>query len=203
MSLINREELLRRLKLHGRRKDGKTVIPEWMQVAIKEVEHMPEAKAPAVWHDGLTKDTIAFNTGLPKEFIEKVEPHTTVALPHDGYDALLPANSCQFFDNSVCESTKILIASNGYQGGDAGHGGKTDIIFFLPQSIAYDTPNATASVGIYSVDLHDSGLGSVLHLWGEGDWELDYLKYLFRTALLLLEYRTPYRSEEEIWGSPK
>ncbi|MEF2874243.1 MAG: hypothetical protein U0O46_07770 [Gemmiger qucibialis] len=42
MSLINREELLRRLKLHGRRKDGKTVIPEWMQVAIKEVEHMPE-----------------------------------------------------------------------------------------------------------------------------------------------------------------
>lgn len=42
MSLINREELLRRLKLHGRRKDGKTVIPEWVQVAIKEVEHMPE-----------------------------------------------------------------------------------------------------------------------------------------------------------------
>ena len=42
MSLIDREELLRRLKLHGRRKDGKTVIPEWMQVAIKEVEHMPE-----------------------------------------------------------------------------------------------------------------------------------------------------------------
>ena len=27
MSLIDREELLRRLKLHGRRKDGKTVIP--------------------------------------------------------------------------------------------------------------------------------------------------------------------------------
>ena len=44
MSLIDREELLRRLKLHGRRKDGKTVIPEWMQVAIKEVEHMPEVK---------------------------------------------------------------------------------------------------------------------------------------------------------------
>lgn len=41
MSLINREELLRRLKLHGRRRDGKMVTPEWMQVAIKEVEHMP------------------------------------------------------------------------------------------------------------------------------------------------------------------
>ncbi len=42
MSLINREELLRRLNSHGRRRDGKKVTPEWLQVAIKEVEHMPE-----------------------------------------------------------------------------------------------------------------------------------------------------------------
>lgn len=51
MSLINREELLRRLKLHGRRKDGKTVTPEWMQVAIKEVEHMAneQADTTAYW----------------------------------------------------------------------------------------------------------------------------------------------------------
>lgn len=203
MSLIDREELLRRLKLHGRRKDGKTVIPEWMQVAIKEVEHMPEGKAPTLCHGGVTKDTIAFNTGIPKEFIEKVELHTTVTLSHNGCDTLLPASSCQFFDNSVCGSTKILVASNGYQGGDAGHGGKTDILLYLPKSLAYGLPNDVASVGAYSVDFRDAGLGVFLHLWGEGDWELDYLKYLFRTALLLLEQQTPCRSEEEIWGSLK
>lgn len=59
MSLINREELLRRLKAHGRRKDGKTVIPEWMQVAIKEVEHMPEAtggEKVACWQVGSDVD---------------------------------------------------------------------------------------------------------------------------------------------------
>ena len=63
MSLINREELLRRLKLHGRRKDGKTVIPEWMQVAIKEVEHMPEDTTTklAYWEVGTdVDDTLPF-----------------------------------------------------------------------------------------------------------------------------------------------
>ena len=60
MSLIDREELLRRLKLHGRRKDGKTVIPEWMQVAIKEVEHMPEVRGnnAAYWVVGSDVDDL-------------------------------------------------------------------------------------------------------------------------------------------------
>lgn len=63
MSLINREELLRRLKLHGRRRDGKTVTPEWMQVAIKEVEHMPSSQQNSVayWQVGSDVDNV-----LPK-----------------------------------------------------------------------------------------------------------------------------------------
>ena len=75
MSLLNREELLRRLKLHGRRKDGKTVIPEWMQVAIKEVEHMPEVKPSPFTGNIIDKATIAAIMGIPENHIESLKPY--------------------------------------------------------------------------------------------------------------------------------
>ena len=42
MSSINREALIQKLRSHTINRDGRAVLPEWVQVAIKDAENLPE-----------------------------------------------------------------------------------------------------------------------------------------------------------------
>lgn len=180
MSLIDREELLRRLKLHGRRKDGKMVTPEWLQVAIKEVEHMPEAS------DRVTVE-------LP--------PKATQQLP---YRDLAPC-IVQFYKGyrdtldgwtATCDwgviSAVVTVSSTGYEGGDSSC--TTVQIDFDSQA---DTCRPEYASGTYGANVASKGPrgGPTLVLWGIGDLELGATKDIFKTVSLLLERTAPEKRQ--------
>lgn len=176
MSLINREELLCRLKLHGRRRDGKMVTPEWLQVAIKEVEHMPEANC----------STAAAPTQKATQQLPYRDLTPCVIEFYKGY--------CDTLDGwrAVCDwgviSATVTVSSTGYKGGDSSC---TAVQIDFDNQAGFFRPECTSQT--YGANVAPKGPrgGPTLVLWGIGDLELGATKDIFKTVTLLLERAAP------------
>lgn len=169
MSLINREELLRRLKLHGRRRDGKTVTPEWMQVAIKEVEHMPEARPSPFTGNTIDRATIAAIMGIPEDHIESLKSYVARY-----QNEVLDGCEVKFWNPSALSTT--FRSCTGYR--------KAAATLEFEEGVGYNGQNMNTALEVRVAPKSCTSKGPSISILARDRWESE----LIRDALIGLAF---------------